>query len=582
VGKRGSAAAPDPYYSSRLIHASGPADSPGLLVGEAGGETEHRRQRPFSGKAGHVLDTYLRAAGIARPDVRVTNVFPAWTGPSNPEPTAEQIAAEEWRLVEEIATNKPRVIGAIGRIATQWFLGPNVSIEQTNGIPHWSDRAPGAIILPVVHPAAGFYNPALASLSQEGFFRFAHYLRNPMPPRETPVIEVREVVDEPPYLEGAIDTEGMPNRPWGCSWSKDGKVTNVHISSKLTNTTIRGRVTFQNALHDLVVLRAMGVDTSTLDYDDTMVMLYDLQLEPQGLKPAAYRHLNLRMQDFDDVVRPHFNDVALDYFRQAMSHRYPKPRPYIEADWKARKWKLKKPWDAGRRIKAVLKSWDKDPVETKLEKKWADLGDEMQEQVQCTMKEDFPEFSIFEVPRAQAVQYSGIDAAATALLKPVLLAQLEAKGLLGVYEMDRRYLPFVDKMQETGMRVEVPRLKELEGHLEGIREAAKDKVQRIVGDRWFNPGSDDQVGRWLYKVQGLPILKYTEGGDGSTSAVTMKMIQGYYGRDRPEVMEFTKGIREYRESDKYLGTFVLPIFYYMKRDKWGTGGCTPASRSRGW
>lgn len=572
-------AAREIYDSDRLIPAVGPTPCDGLLVGEAGGETEHHQRRPFCGKTGSVLTTYLRAANLPRPNIRITNTYPFWTGPGNPDPTPDQIHREEWRLKKEIEKCRPKIIGTVGRIATRWFLG-DVDMDTTHGIPHWSDKAPGACILPIVHPAAGFYRPESAAYSQDDLMTFAFLLLNPANPKEVPQLKV-VLVDKMPAVirRAAVDTEGVVPKCWGLSWSLDGITCYVYIWDGKPIKTQFIDCTFHNVLADLPVLRHMGVDTSKMSYGDTMVMLYLRQLEPQGLKAAAYRHLGLRMLSFDDVVRPHFHIAALDYLRRAVELKYQKPKPEPIADYTKRKWRLYKPWDAGRRVKSALTSWDKrqaliadgmeDDKPIRLEKKWKDLGEAFQEEIEMRMGEPAPDFSIFCVPRKQAVQYSGIDAGATKLLEKPLLGLLKQHNLLEVYETDRRYIPFVDKMQETGMRVEVSLLRELESEMEVLREKARDKVQRIVGDRWFNPGSDDQVGRWLYKVKGLPILKYTEGGEGSTSLVTLKMLQGYHGKDNPDVMEFTAGVREYRETDKYLGTFIVPIFEYMKRDRNG-------------
>ncbi len=578
--KRAARDAREPYFTDVIVPAVGPQPCDALLVGEAPGETEHRKGKPFCGKTGDVLTTYLRAANIPRPNIRITNLVKIWTGPGNPDPTPAQIKHWGPAMLREIAKTQPKVIATVGRIATQWFLG-DIDMDACHGVPAWSTRAPNAIIVPCYHPSAGFYRPELAAFSQEDFMRFAFYLLNPVKQLPLPDIDVIESINAPYEISGAVDTEGLEDRPWGLSWSGDGRTTNVWIKKGNRSPKLKGRIVFHNALHDLKILRSMGIDTDGLDYDDTMVKLYLLQLEPQGLKAAAYRHLGLRMHSFDDVVRPHFNKAALEYLRRAALHKYKKSKSKPIADYTKRKWRLYKPWDAGRRLKSALTSWDKrqtalttgamaeDDKPIKLEKKWQDLGEDYHAQITTAMGEEYPDFSIFCVPRAEAVQYSGIDAAATALLNPVLDKLIDAKGLRDVYNTDRRYIPFVDKMQETGMRVEVPLLRELEVELEGIRDVARRKVQRIVGDHWFNPGSDDQVGRWLYKVKGLPIMKYTEGGEGSTSLVTLKMLQGYHGKDDADVMAFTSGVREYRESDKYLGTFIQPIFEHMRQDKRG-------------
>jgi DNA polymerase-1 len=180
----------------------------------------------------------------------------------------------------------------------------------------------------------------------------------------------------------------------------------------------------------------------------------------------------------------------------------------------------------------------------------------------------FPDFSIFCVPRKQAVAYSGTDAAATALLDPVLDRLIDEKQLRGVYEMDRRAIPFVDRMQEVGMRVNVDKLTRLESDLEDLRRGASKKIRRIVDDRWFNPGSNDQVAAWLYEVKGLPIMTFTDSGRGSTADGALQMLKGYHAQE-PEVMEFITAIQDYREADKFLGTFVRPIFLYLRQDQFG-------------
>src|SRR5687767_2443210 len=172
-----------------LIEGSGPQPAEGMVVGEAGGVTEHATTRPFSGKTGVVFSAYLKGAGLARPDLHITNLFPFWPGPEkgkekgNRDPTEEEISREEWRLEATIKKTRPKVIAAVGRLAARWFLG-NVDVSTVNGLPLWSGRAPGTVIVPVIHPAAGFYDPAMAAHSQAGFLAFSHYLRNPVPKKK--------------------------------------------------------------------------------------------------------------------------------------------------------------------------------------------------------------------------------------------------------------------------------------------------------------------------------------------------------------------------------------------------------------
>lgn len=570
----------------RLIPGSGPDHARGMLVGEAGGETEHHQQRPFAGKSGRVLTAYCLAAGLPRPNLYITNIYPYWTGPGNPDPTPEQIHSQQWRLEADIERIKPRVIGAVGRIATRWFLG-DVDMDVTHGVPYWSDRAPGAIIVPIYHPAAGFYDPDLAAFSQDDVMRFAHYLGNPVDVRRAPEFEFVLHEDAPEFIEGAVDTEGIEDKPWGASWCVDGRVCHVWIWKPGQRTPrLRGFIEFHNALYDLKILRSMGISTQGLRYGDTMLRLFNLQLEPQALKSAAYRHLGLKMGHFDETVRPHFDALALRWLKRAAAAEYAKPWPVAVQDYAKKKNRIYKPQGVGRRIKNLLRSYRKEqnwrlfgivpdkPV--KLEKRWEKIGENAysdetepyQSLATRAVGEPFPEFSIFCVPTDQAVEYSGTDAGATSALVPKLDTLIDAKGLRSVYNMDRRALPFVDRMQECGMRVDVKGMREFEADLEVIREQTRRRVQQVTGYRWFNPGSADQVARWLYSSQGLPVMTYTESGRGSTADSALKMLRGYHAQD-PDVAEFIDALQDYREADKYLGTFVGPIFDYLKRDAEG-------------
>lgn len=588
-----------------LIPGWGPIPCPAMLVGEAGGRDEHRLGRPFVGKAGEVLTAYLRAAGIARPEAFVTNVFPFWTGEGNPDPSPEQIRREEWRLVADIKRVRPRVIATVGRIATQWFLGPDVEMQTVHGIPHESRRAPGATVVPCYHPAAGFYEPEKAAHSQDDFLRFSYYLRNPVEVKRKPRIRVVLHKTAPKVIrDAAVDTEGLEGGlgPWGMSWSFDGRTTHVWLYAPGKRPPrLEGTIWFHNALHDLKILRAMEIDTSTITrIEDTMVRLFNLQLEPQGLKPASYRHNGLRMQSFDEVVRSHHEKLAIAWLKHAVLFEYPKRKPVPVEDYTKKQNRLYTPQHVGRRMMNVVHAWekwkasgDREPVQVaegiveypgsgngkplkpvKLEDAWASIGENQfgddtdlyQAQAERAVGSSFPSFSLHVVPRRKAVRYSGIDAAATRLLDKPTAALITARGLDATYEMDRRALLFVDRMQEVGMRVDLGRLREFEADLETLRDKARRKVQSIVGDRWFNPGSAPQVGAWLYHYRGLPVLKETEGGAGSTSDEALQMLRGYHAQD-PEVAEFLTGIQDYRETSKYLTTHLALIVDALKQDK---------------
>src|SRR4051794_6250640 len=60
-------------HATQTVFGEGPATARLLLLGEQPGDREDPEGHPFVGPAGHLLDDALRAAGIDRTEVYVTN-----------------------------------------------------------------------------------------------------------------------------------------------------------------------------------------------------------------------------------------------------------------------------------------------------------------------------------------------------------------------------------------------------------------------------------------------------------------------------------------------------------------------------
>lgn len=85
-----------------------------------------------------------------------------------------------------------------------------------------------------------------------------------------------------------------------------------------------GLVVLHFAMHDLSVMRAMGIDTSDINLADTGYMLYLLD-EPQGLKVAQWRHCGMTSEDYLDVVGDAGRDAMLRYLLNVVARQYPSP-----------------------------------------------------------------------------------------------------------------------------------------------------------------------------------------------------------------------------------------------------------------
>lgn len=109
-----------------MVPGEGPQPALGMIVGEAPGRQEIAEGRPFVGRAGKLLDTALRAAGVSRDKVFVTNVvkeLPLDSERRIRRPFSEEI--EAWRpiLEGEIQNTAPAAILALGRTAAGTLTG---------------------------------------------------------------------------------------------------------------------------------------------------------------------------------------------------------------------------------------------------------------------------------------------------------------------------------------------------------------------------------------------------------------------------------------------------------------------------
>lgn len=98
-----------------------------LVVGEAPGAEEDARGEPFVGRAGQLLNSMLRAIGLAREQVYIANVLKC-RPPGNRDPSATEAAECLPYLEQQIALLRPKVMLAVGRIAAQNLLRTDVTL----------------------------------------------------------------------------------------------------------------------------------------------------------------------------------------------------------------------------------------------------------------------------------------------------------------------------------------------------------------------------------------------------------------------------------------------------------------------
>ncbi|RLF49486.1 MAG: uracil-DNA glycosylase [Thermoplasmata archaeon] len=161
---------------TNVVFGEGPKDAEIMLVGEAPGRQEDNSGRPFVGAAGKFLTEALNSAGIERKEVYITNVVKC-RPPGNRTPNEIEIRTCSPYLVRQIEIIKPKVICALGAVASS-FLLPRYCGTRPRAMRYiagkvFSCKVQVALghtlqaVLVTYHPAAAIYNPGLKEKIKE-------------------------------------------------------------------------------------------------------------------------------------------------------------------------------------------------------------------------------------------------------------------------------------------------------------------------------------------------------------------------------------------------------------------------------
>lgn len=107
-----------------LVFATGSPEAELMFIGEAPGAEEERQREPFVGPAGQKLTGIIKAMGLDRERVYISNICkfrPAMPdqGSSNRAPTREEMRACLPFILTEIDILRPKVIIALGKTASE-------------------------------------------------------------------------------------------------------------------------------------------------------------------------------------------------------------------------------------------------------------------------------------------------------------------------------------------------------------------------------------------------------------------------------------------------------------------------------
>jgi uracil-DNA glycosylase len=144
--------------ATQTVFGEGRKDARMMMVGEVPGDREDRAGKVFVGPAGRELDNALERAGIARPEVYITNVVKHFKFEERGKRRIHQTpkkhevdACFPW-LREELDVVSPEVLVILGATAGKALLGSRFKLKDFRGRPIEAAFAPH--VTATIHPSA--------------------------------------------------------------------------------------------------------------------------------------------------------------------------------------------------------------------------------------------------------------------------------------------------------------------------------------------------------------------------------------------------------------------------------------------
>ena len=126
-----------PTLRDQFVFATGNPEADLMFVGEAPGEEEETQKKPFVGPAGQKLDGIIKAMGLDRDKVYISNILKyrpkigdgRFQNSKNRKPTPEEMAVSVKYVRSEIAVVQPKAIVALGGTAAEGLLEVGGSVS---------------------------------------------------------------------------------------------------------------------------------------------------------------------------------------------------------------------------------------------------------------------------------------------------------------------------------------------------------------------------------------------------------------------------------------------------------------------
>jgi DNA polymerase-1 len=167
------------------------------------------------------------------------------------------------------------------------------------------------------------------------------------------------------------------------------------------------------------------------------------------------------------------------------------------------------------------------------------------------------------IPRDILLEYNALDTLVTAriaiaqmdILKPNLGT---ASDLTHIWESVLCHaIPVFAQIETWGMLLDVGNLQANIKRMEGVSAELLEQLKRITGDPEFNPGSTQQVSKFIYGRLGVEVSKTTEKGKPSTDDSVLGAIDH----------EFARKLLEWRQNEKMLKTYGHGLLATVRDDQ---------------
>ena len=117
---------------TKAVFGSGNRQAKLMIIGEAPGASEDQQGIPFVGRAGQLLTAMLKAIGIERDQIYITNILKS-RPPDNRNPEPQEIAACTPFLLRQLELVSPQLILSLGRTSAHFLLKTNASLKELRG-----------------------------------------------------------------------------------------------------------------------------------------------------------------------------------------------------------------------------------------------------------------------------------------------------------------------------------------------------------------------------------------------------------------------------------------------------------------